>query len=115
MKRIIMIVTLLAVVSIIAFPANAQIVTQKETALNEMRNIAMEMCEIRKDVDELAAKWVALGYAPAGSNPMTQMDIDAIATYSGLPLSDVQAIISVMGAYRTQMDTWSTDLRTIMP
>lgn len=112
MKKLIFAIVL---ISLFATTSSAQIATQKETTLNEMRNISMQLCQIRLAVDELAAKWVALGYAPAGSNPMTQADINDMAPYNGLPLADVQAIITVLQAYRTEMDTWSPDLRKIMP
>ena len=80
-----------------------------------MRNLAMDLCATRRAVDEVAAKWAALGYASGGSNPFTQLDIDAIAEYEGLPLADVQAIIGAFGSFRTEMiNNWDKEFRKIM-
>ena len=115
-KKIVFATVFVVLLVIFAGSASAQLADdQKAATLNEMRNLSMELCKIRTQVDELAAKWQALGYASGGANPFTQADIDAVATYAGLPLADVQAIIAAFGGFRTQMDTWSLQYRKIMP
>jgi hypothetical protein len=115
MKRTVL--AIFAALFVFVASAHADLETdQKSAYLNECRNVAMEMSALSDKVNDLHAKWVALGFTTGGPAEFTQADIDANATFNGYPIAKLQTLTSTWEAFDTWLQTgYINNIRGIMP
>lgn len=107
-KKLIIIGLILAVFTGIVYAAGL-IDEQKYNIVDKTREYADLMVLVEKSGNDLTSMWFNRGFNGTGDNPITQADINAMATYGGDPdkaltVAELTACFTTIQAYKTFMD-----------
>jgi len=102
----------LVVLSIALTASAALIQTQKQTYIDDMRQLAEKFDGLRTEAAAMTQKWNSLGFTTGGANEFTQLDIDGPTgeyPYAGLTVAELTACVTTAMAFETWYDAGHDD------